>query len=92
MSEDRYQYYNQFDKEIAAKKSDRVVDVAKASKDKLCNCAGSEPGKVKIDTDKHVQGCRFRKLSNQYAARTSVIPNKIVDGFSLGVAIGSEDF
>lgn len=65
-------------------------DVAKAKTRKLCDCPDSEPGKVKIDTDKHVPGCRFRKRSSQYATKTSVIPSKIVDGCSLGIMLREE--
>jgi hypothetical protein len=57
MSEDNY--HNRFDKRIVNHNSNkvRVDDVARASTDRLCNCSSSEPGKVKIDTDKHVPGC-----------------------------------
>jgi hypothetical protein len=62
--------------------------VAKFHTHKLCNCPGSESGKVKIDINEHIPGCRFRKRSSQYATKTSVIPSKIIDGCSLGIALG----
>jgi hypothetical protein len=85
MSEDNY--HNRFDKHIVSQKPNKVkVDnAAKASTDRLCKCAGSEPGKVKIDINEHIPGCRFRKRSSQYVTKTSVIPSKIVDGCILGI-------
>lgn len=74
----------------SAKKSSnkvRVDDVAKASTDRLCNCPGSEPGKVKIDIDEHLLGCRYRKRSFRYTSKTLAIPNKILDGCSWGVVL-----
>jgi hypothetical protein len=91
MSRDNNSY--QSDKDIAIQKPDKVKiddDAAKANAHKLCDCPGSEPGKVKIDIDGHIPGCRFRKLSTQYATKTSVIPSKIVDGCSLGIVLGEE--
>ena len=90
MSEDNY--HNRFDKHISSTQSPnkvRVDDVTKTSTDRLCSCPGSKAGKVKIDIDEHIQGCRFRKRSrsSQYGRQTSVIPNKFVDGCRLG-----EDF
>jgi hypothetical protein len=67
-------------------------DVAKASPIRLCNCPGSEPGKVKIDIDQHLTSCRFRKRNNRYASKTSVIPSKIVEGCSLGIVLGEEHY
>ena len=64
--------------------------IAKVTPIRLCNCPGSEPGKVKIDIDQHLTSCRFRKRSSQYATKTSVIPSKIVDGCSLGIMLGEE--
>jgi hypothetical protein len=85
-------YHNRVSKFIATEKPSKVKvdDVAKANTRKLCNCPGSEPGKVKIDIDEHLPGCRFRKRSSQYATKTSVIPSKIVDGCSLGIVLGEE--
>jgi hypothetical protein len=93
-------YHNRVSKFISTQKPNKVKanDVAaaaaavtaKANTRKLCECPGSEPGKVKIDIDEHSPGCRFRKWSSQYAMKTSVIPSKIVDGCSLGVVLGKE--
>ena len=66
-------------------------DIAKASPIKLCNCPSSKLGKVKIDVDQHLAGCRFRTRSRPYASKMSAIPSKIVDGFSLGVVVFGED-
>jgi hypothetical protein len=87
-------YHNRFDKDIVTKRPNkvRVDDIAKASTDRLCSCPGNEPGKVKIDIDEHIPGCRFRKRSSQYATKMSVIPRNITDGCSLGAATGLEDF
>ncbi len=83
-------HHNRLSKYIAGNKV-KVSDVAAtAYTDKLCNCPNSEPGKVKIDIDEHLPGCRFRKRSSRYAMKTSVIPSKIVDGCSLGIALGEE--
>jgi hypothetical protein len=52
-------YPNRFDKDIASQKPNKVkvgdvaADAAKANAHKLCDCPGSEPGKVKIDIDRH---------------------------------------
>jgi hypothetical protein len=87
---------NQFDKDIATQKPNKVkVDdvaaaAAKANTRRLCDCPGSEPGKVKIDINEHIPGCRFRNRSSQCAIKTSVIPTKIVDGCSLGIVLGEE--
>jgi hypothetical protein len=81
--------------EIDAKDNNRkrvFKDVAKANTAKLCKCPGSQPGKIIADIGAHLRGCRFRKRSSQYATKTSVIPSKIIDGNSLAVAIGAEDF
>jgi hypothetical protein len=91
---------NQFDKDIATQKPNKVkVDdvaaaAAKANTRRLCDCPGSEPGKVKIDIDEHIPGCRFwkRSGSRQYGTKTLVIPSKIRDGCSLGVVLGEENF
>jgi len=64
---------------------------AKANPGKLCDCLGSQPGKVKIDIDQHLAGCHFRTRSRRYASKTSAIPNRIVDGFSLGIVVFGED-
>jgi hypothetical protein len=85
---------NQSDKDIATQKPNskriKISDVAKAKTAKLCDCPNSEPEEVKIDINEHIPGCCFRKRSSQYAIKTSVIPSKIVDGFSLGVVLGGE--
>jgi hypothetical protein len=87
-------YNNHFHKHIVDPQSNKldVDDVAKASTHTLCSCPGSEPGKVKIDIDKHVSGCRFqrRSLSRFYGIRESVIPGEIRDGCRLGLALGQE--
>jgi hypothetical protein len=73
----------------------KVSDVAaKACTDKLCNCHSSKPGIISSELSDHEIGCRIRKriLTGQYTTKTSVIPSKIRDGCSLGVAIGAEDF
>ena len=93
MSEDNYN--NRQDKFIATQKPNKVKvsDVAaKACAEKLCNCPGSKPGIVSSDIDDHEIGCHIRKriLSGRYGVNTSVIPRKIHDGYSLGVAIGAE--
>jgi hypothetical protein len=69
------------------KKQPKAKDTAK-----LCDCPGSEPGKVKVDADKHLIGCHFRKKSGsgRYTASMSVIPDKITAGFGLGFIIGGE--
>lgn len=87
-------YNNPKDNFFAIQKPDKVKvdDVAKVNAQKLCDCPGSEPGKVKIDINEHVPGCRFRKLSSQYATKMSVIPSKIVDGCSLGIVLGEENY
>jgi hypothetical protein len=61
----------------------------KVNNTRFCQCPGSEPGKIKIDTSAHESGCWLRKklLSGRYAMNTSVIPPKIDDGYSLGVAL-----
>jgi hypothetical protein len=64
--------------------------IAKVSREKLCNCPGAEPGKVKVDVCEHLRGCRFWKRSNRYATKTSVIPREIRDGWSLGIVLGEE--
>jgi hypothetical protein len=65
-------------------------DIAKATPVRLCNCPGSEPGNVKIDIDEHLPRCRFRKQSSRYTTGTLAIPDKILDGCSLGVVIREE--
>ena len=69
----------------ANKKQPKVKDTAK-----LCDCPGSEPGKIKVGADKHLTGCQFKKRSGRYAADKSVVPDKITDGFCLGFIIGGE--
>jgi hypothetical protein len=67
---------------------------AKVNLHKLCDCPNSEPGKVSADISDHEIGCHIRKriLTGRYTVSTSVIPRKISDGCSLGVAIGGEDY
>lgn len=63
---------------------------ANVSLRRFCNYPTSEPGKIKVDINEHVIGCRFRRLSSKYAGNTSVIPNTIRDGCSLGVVLREE--
>jgi hypothetical protein len=88
-------YHNTISKLFAGKKPNRLkVDyVAKAKTGKLCDCPCSEPGKINLDISAHEPGCwiRERLESGKYTVNTSVIPHKIIDGCSLGVAIGGED-
>jgi hypothetical protein len=53
--------FKQLDKDIATQKpnsKEKLDDVAaKTSTTKLCNCRGSEPGKVSADIDAHKIGC-----------------------------------
>ena len=67
---------------------------AKANTKKLCDCPGSEPGKVKIDLDEHVRGCRFwrRSHSSAYGMKHSAVPSDIRDGSRLGLVLGEENF
>lgn len=95
MSEDNYN--NRQDKFIAAQRPNKVKvsdGAAKSCAEKLCNCPGSEPGKVSADIDDHEIGCRVRKriLTGRYGDNTSVLPRGINDGYGLGVVIGGEDF
>ena len=79
--------------EIDAKDNNRkrvFKDVAKANTAKLCKCPGSQPGKIIADIGAHLRGCRFRKRSLRYTTKTLAIPNKILDGCSLGVVVGEE--
>ena len=77
-------YHNRISKFIAAK----------AKTGKLCRYPDSEPGKINLDISADDSGCwiRERLESGKYTVKTSVIPRKIIDGNSLGVAIGAEDF
>jgi hypothetical protein len=67
--------------------ADDTAAKAKTNTGKLCECPGSKPGEIKIDTDQHLPGCRFRKRSIRYATKCSVIPREIRDGFCLGVVM-----
>jgi hypothetical protein len=71
-----------------------VDDIAKIKTGKLCDCPNSQPGKINLDIFAHESGCwiRGRLESGKYTVNTSVIPHIIIDGNSLGVAIGAEDF
>jgi hypothetical protein len=62
---------------------------AKANSNKLCDCPYSELGKVKIDPDEHLQGCRFykRSRSSKFGTKRLVIPDQIRDGCSLGIVL-----
>ena len=75
MSEDNY--HNRLSKFIATK---------------LYDCPNSEPRKISADIRAHQIGCIIRKRiqTGQYTVDTSVIPTKINDGCSLGVAITGE--
>jgi hypothetical protein len=97
MSRDSNSY--QSDKDIATQKPNNNVEpsgdvAAKASTDKLCNCHDSKPGIISSELSDHEIGCHIRKriLTGRYAIKTSVIPHRIRDGCSLGVAPGGEDF
>jgi hypothetical protein len=91
-------YHDRVSKFIAIQKPNKVKvsDVAaKASADKLCNCHSGKPGIISSELSDHEIGChiiRKRILTGQYSIKTSVIPRKVRDDFSLGVAIGGEDF
>jgi hypothetical protein len=82
---------NQFDKAIATQKPNKVKvnDVAtaaavtaKSNTRKLCDCPGSEPGKINLDVSAHLPGCWIRKkllsggllilLSHQKNRRTAI--------------------
>lgn len=65
---------------------------ARTSATKLCNCPRSEPGKVSIDPNDHLYGCRFlrRAWSSRYGTKMLVVPGKIRDGYSLGVVMREE--
>jgi hypothetical protein len=67
---------------------------AKVNPCKVCNCPGSELGKVSADIRAHLPGCHIRERlkTGRYTVNISVTPRKITDGNSLGVAIGGEDF
>lgn len=90
----------QSDKVIVAEKPSRMIiyhnvaAAAKANTSKLCDCHNSEPGKISLDIFAHESGCHIRKRlqTGRYTVNTSVTPRKISDGFSLGVAIGGEDY
>ena len=75
-------------------KSTAAKTKAKTSTNKLCNCQGSEPGKIKIDVDKHLRTCRFQKRtqSREYGTKESVVPNEISGGYGLGLALREEYF
>jgi hypothetical protein len=93
----RDKYHNPKDNFFAIQRPDNKVnvdDVAKANPCKICNCPGSEPGKVSADMHAHQPSChiRGRLKSGRYTVNTSAIPRRINEGCSLGVAIGSEDF
>ena len=69
----------------------KSYDAAKVSTHRSCRCPGSEPGKIKIDSDEHLSGCRFWKRihSSAYGTKQSVV-SEISDGVRLGIAIGDE--
>jgi hypothetical protein len=90
-------YHNRFDKFIATQMPNKVKvsDVAaKARAEKLCNCPNSEPGKITAHIRAHLPGCHIRQRlkSGRYTVNTSAIPRRIIDGCSLGVAMGGKDF
>jgi hypothetical protein len=62
----------------------------KVSGKKFCKCPNSEPGKINLESKAHVPGCPIRKKLSRFVINTSVTPEKY-DGYSLGVAIGSEE-
>ena len=59
---------------------------------KLCSCPGIKPGRIKVDPDQHLPWCRFYKRSKEYVTKTSVIPDRVVDGVGLGFVLGGEEF
>jgi hypothetical protein len=59
----------------------------KVNPTKFCDCPGSEPRKIIANVNAHLPGCRYRKLSSRYTTNESVVPDKIVDGYSLGVVL-----
>jgi hypothetical protein len=84
-----------YDTDTAATNEDFVGRVVtKVNLHKICNCPGSEPGKVNADIRTHLPGCHIRERlkSGRYTVHTSAIPRRITDGCSLGLAIGGEDF
>jgi hypothetical protein len=58
------------------------------NKIRYCRCPGIEPGKISIDSFRHLRQCPIRKriTSGKYTVDTT-ISAKIMDGNSLGVAI-----
>jgi hypothetical protein len=66
-----------------------TATTAKASTTKLCNCRGSEPGKIRADIDAHKSNCWIRKrlLTKRYTIGTFVTPERFNDGYVLGVAV-----
>jgi hypothetical protein len=94
-------YHNRVSKFIATQKPNKVkVDedaeaatAAKANIRKLlCDCPGSEPGKINLDIFAHLPGCHIRKRlqTGRFTINTSVTPAKFNDGCSLGVVLGEE--
>lgn len=62
------------------------MTLAKSNKD-FCGCPNSEPGKIKIDLQAHLEGCWIRKtlLTKRYTVDTFAVPTKWTDDFNLGV-------
>jgi hypothetical protein len=89
-------YNNRQDKFFATQKPDNleVNDVARVNAHKLCNCPGSEPGKIIADIGAHKHGCHIRRRlqTGRYTINISVTPKKISDGYGLGLVLGEENF
>jgi hypothetical protein len=51
-----------------------------------CSCKGAEIGKINIDPTAHQPGCRFYH-KKKVKTTDLTIPSKILDGYSLGVAL-----
>jgi hypothetical protein len=89
MSEDNY--INPKDNSFATKKPD-IDAAAKVNAHKLCDCPGSEPGKINLDINAHLRGCNIRKKlqTGRFTTNISVTPSKFTDGCNLGVALGED--
>jgi hypothetical protein len=88
---------NQSDNDIVAQIPNKLKldDIAvKSRTTKLCNCPNSEPGKVSSDLRDHESGCHIRKRisTGRFGVNTSVVPQKISDGYGLGVVLGEVDY
>jgi hypothetical protein len=93
-------YHNRFDKDIVIQKpaklkvdEDAAAAAAKANIRKLlCDCPGSEPGKINLDIYVHLPNCHIRKKlqTGTFTVNTSVTPGKFTDGCSLGVVLEEE--